>query len=252
MSGGPGRPWPDHFSRQSADYRRYRPRYPQALFAWLASAAPARRTAWDCGTGNGQAAVGLAEHFERVVATDPSANQLAEAEPHAQVEYRSARAEDSGLEPASVDLVTVAQALHWFDLERFYAEVSRVLRPGGLIAVWCYGLMEIDPAVDPVIRHFYEDVVGPYWPPQRAHVESGYRELAFPFAPVAAPCFAMTADWSLEELAGYVATWSPTKIFQEQRGCDPLRDLNEPLSKAWGAAERRRVVWPLHVRAGRR
>jgi SAM-dependent methyltransferase len=252
MSDGPGRPWPDHFSRQAADYRRYRPRYPRALFQWLASISPARAVAWDCGTGNGQAATGLAEDFDRVFATDPSTNQLAEAEPHPRVEYRCAPAEASGLEGAAVDLAVVAQALHWFDLSRFYAEASRVLRPGGLLAVWCYGLMEIEPAVDRVVRHFYEDVVGPYWPPQRRHIETGYRSLPFPFPELVPPRFAMTAEWSLDELAGYVATWSPIKIFQEQRGFDPLPELAGPLAKAWGPAERRTVVWPLHVRAGHR
>lgn len=187
MSDGAGRPWPDHFSTHSADYRRYRPHYPRVLFEWLAQASPARSAAWDCGTGNGQAAVALGELFERIVATDPSANQLAEADLHPRVEYRNARAEASGLTTASVDLVTVAQALHWFDLGLFYPEVSRVLRPGGLVAVWCYGLLEIEPSIDRIVGHFYENVVGPYWPPQRRHIESGYRELPFPFAAVVPP-----------------------------------------------------------------
>lgn len=253
MSNGPGRPWPDHFSAQSTDYRRYRPHYPRALFEWLANACAARDVAWDCGTGNGQAAMALAGQFAHVVATDPSANQLVEAEAHARVEYRNAPAEASGLAGGSVDCVTVAQALHWFELPRFYAEVSRVLRPGGVIAVWCYGLAKIDPGLDRVIGAFYEDVVGPYWPPQRSHVESGYRDLPFPFEEITPPSFTMTAEWTLAELTGYVATWSPIKIFEKSRGYDPLGELIPPLARAWGDPGRRRlVVWPLSVRGGRR
>ncbi len=244
--------WPDYFSQHSADYRRYRPRYPRALFEWLARTSPARGTAWDCGTGNGQAAVELGALFAHVIATDPSRNQLGEAEPHPHVEYRVAQAEDCGLEDVSVDLVTVAQALHWFDLARFHDEVRRVTKPGGVIAEWAYGLMDIAPEIDRVVRWFYEDVVGRYWPPQRRHIENGYRDLPFPFAPIEVPAFAMEAEWSLAEVAGYVATWSPIKIYQKERGEDPLALLREPLSAAWGdPARRRKVVWPLGVRAGR-
>lgn len=248
-----GDEWADHFSTGSVSYRRHRPRYPRALFEWLAATSPARDAAWDCGTGNGQAAVALGDFFTRVFATDRSASQLAAADRHPHVEYRAARAESSGLEGSSVDLVTVAQALHWFDLARFYDEVRRVLRRGGLIAIWCYGLMEIEPDVDRVVRAFYTEVVGPCWPPERRHIETGYRDLELPFPAVPAPPFTMTARWTLADLTGYVATWSATEIFRQQRGRDAMGELAAPLAAAWGdPGAARTVVWPLVVRAGRR
>ncbi len=157
----------DHFSAASADYARYRPDYPDRLFAYLADRAPGRRRAWDCATGNGQAARGLARHFAEVIATDASAQQIASAPPHRRVSYRVAPAEDSGLPDESVELITVAQALHWFDRPRFWPEARRVLVPRGVIAVWCYDLLSIDAEVDAVVGRLYRDVVGPYWPPER-------------------------------------------------------------------------------------
>ena len=163
----------DHFSTQADAYARYRPTYPDALYAWLASRVPARALAWDCGTGSGQAAVALAAHFTQVIASDPSREQIAHATAHARVRYFVASAEQPPAEAMGADLVTVAQALHWFDLERFYPALERVLSPGGLFAVWGYGLMRITPQVDAVVTHYYTDVVGPYWPPDRCHIESG-------------------------------------------------------------------------------
>ena len=177
----------DHFSAHASAYARYRPRYPEALFAYLASLCPAHDLAWDCATGNGQAARSLTEHFARVVATDASADQLAHAAPHEQITYHVAPAAQSPLASHSADLVTVAQALHWLDLDAFYAEVRRVLKPGGVLAVWTYGLLRINPAVDAVIQRLYTDIVGAYWPPERRHVEDGYRALAFPFDAIEPP-----------------------------------------------------------------
>jgi SAM-dependent methyltransferase len=242
-----------HFEQSPADYKRHRPTYPAALFRHLASLAPAHDVAWDCGTGNGQAALALAGTFRRVIASDASARQLAEATPHARVAYRVAPAEASGLDRDSVDLVTVAQALHWFDLARFYPEVERVVRPGGVLAAWCYTLVRVTPDVDRVIERFYGDVVGPYWPKQRAHVESAYRDLPFPFPPLPSPpALAMALEWRLDDLLGYVRTWSPVKIFAAERRYDPVRDLAPRLEAAWGRRETRRTVrWPLHFRIGR-
>jgi ubiquinone/menaquinone biosynthesis C-methylase UbiE len=242
-----------HFERSSADYKRCRPTYPQALFTYLGSLPPATDLAWDAGTGNGQAAVGLAGVFRRVVATDASAQQLGEATPHSGVSYRVASAEESGLAAASVDLVTVAQALHWFDLDRFYAEVERVAKPGGVLAVWCYTLIRVSPEVDRAIEQFYYDVVGPYWPKQRLHVEAAYRDLPFPFPELPPPpAFAMELEWDLPDLIGYVQTWSPVQIFADERGYDPVAELAPKLAAAWGRPDERRTVrWPLHFRIGR-
>lgn len=239
------------FARQAASYARYRPRYPDALFAFLAEAAPARTRAWDCGTGSGQAAVSLAAHFAHVIATDASAEQLAHATPHPRVEYRVAPAEASGLDMDSVDLVTVAQALHWFDFHGFYAEVRRVLRPGGLLAAWCYYLNQITPAIDSVLRHYYHEVVGPYWSPRVQHVQARYKTLPFPFEEIAAPTFVGETTWTLADALGYLESWSARQEYLRVRGADPLDEIREALAAAWGDAARPRPVrWPLSMRLG--
>lgn len=242
----------DHFSGHAAQYAQFRPQYPEALFEWLASLTVSHDHAWDCGTGNGQAACGLARWYARVTATDASAGQIESAEPCERVTYRVAKAEGSGIEPDSVDLVTVAQALHWFDLDQFYAEVRRVVRPGGVFAGWCYGLSRITPAVDAVIQHLYTDIVGENWPPERRFIEEQYHTLAMPFPEIAAPAFAMTANWSLPALLGYLGTWSAVQAYRRKSGTDPLELVANDLAAAWGAADSsRRIDWPLSFRVGR-
>jgi SAM-dependent methyltransferase len=242
----------DHFSEQAPDYARFRPHYPAELFVWLAEIAPGRDTAWDCGTGSGQAAIGLAAHFERVIATDPSRRQLAHAVPHPRVDYRLAAAEVSHLDTASIDLVTVAQALHWFDLERFYAEARRVLKPGGAIAVWTYTLLDADAGIDELLMDFYRNVIGPYWPPQRRMVDDRYRSLPFPFQPIASPAFEIRTEWSRNDLLGYLGTWSATRAFVRARGYDPRLEFARRLEPLWpDPAQRKTLRWPLHLRVGR-
>ncbi len=240
----------DHFSHGSEHYRRWRPRYPHELFAWLARVSPSTKFAWDNATGNGQAAIGLAEFFDRVAATDASAAQIAEAEPHARITYGVAPAEASPLDGGSVDLVTVAQALHWFDLARFHAEVRRVLRPGGVLAEWGYGLADIDPRIDVAMRRFANETVGPYWPPERAMIESGYEGVPFPFERITAPAFAMTARWDLDRLIAYLGTWSSVNGYRKAVGEDPLPTFREELAPLWGERERE-IRWPLLLRVGR-
>ncbi len=245
-------PFKDHFSTQATDYARFRPNYPAELFAWLAAVAPARNIAWDCGTGSGQAALGLAAHFERVIATDPSAGQLAHAQPHPRVEYRCAPAEASNLAAASVDLLTVAQAIHWFDLDRFFAEARRVLRPGGVIAAWTYTLLDVEAGIDDLLSDFYQNVVGPYWPPERRMVDDRYRSLPFPFEPVSAPAFAIRTEWCRDDLLGYLGTWSATRACMKATSSDPLAAFARRLAPLWpDPAQRKSLRWPLHLRVGR-
>lgn len=246
-------PFTDHFSTVAPAYAAARPTYPDALLAYVARCAPARRHAWDCGAGSGQATRALARHFDRVTASDASAAQLGQAPPVANVEYRVVPAERSGLPDGSVDLVTVAQALHWFDVPAFFAEAQRVLVPGGVVAVWCYGMLRVgDEAVDRVLSRFYTDTVGPYWPPERRLVESGYRTLAFPFDELRPPAFEMSAAWPLADLLAYVRTWSATGRYAQAHGRDPVAALGDQLAVHWGPAGRPRTVrWPLSLRVGR-
>jgi SAM-dependent methyltransferase len=240
----------DHFSTQAATYAKARPTYPASLFAELARLAPGRSLAWDAGTGNGQAAVALAAHFERVIATEPSTAQLAQATPHPGVVYHQSAEVAPMLADGSVDLVTVAQAVHWFDRPKFYAEVRRVLRPGGVIALWTYGLCEISPVIDAAVLRVYNGTLGQYWPPERHHPETGYRELDFDFAEEAFSPAAMELDWTLAEFAAYLRTWSAVVRFRAAQGYDPINELEKELAPLWGGGVRR-VRWPLAGRLGR-
>ncbi|HEY2773459.1 MAG TPA: class I SAM-dependent methyltransferase [Candidatus Binatia bacterium] len=242
--------WKDHFSHASDDYRRWRPRYPSELFEWLATSAPARELAWDCATGNGQAAEGLASCFAAVVATDASEAQIREAEPFDRVEYRIARAEQAPLEDGSVDVITVAQALHWFDIDRFHAEAARVLKPGGVIAEWGYGIADISTEIDRILRRFAGVTVGPYWPPERAMIDTAYAGVTFPFDTIDAPPFAMTARWSLDRFMSYLGTWSSVNGYRRSVGSDPLPEFREKLATLWGDGDRE-IRWPLILRVGR-
>jgi ubiquinone/menaquinone biosynthesis C-methylase UbiE len=242
----------DHFSDVAAKYGSFRPRYPDALFAHLAKISPAGATVWDCAAGNGQASESLAVHFPQVIATDASAQQIAAATPHPRIQYRVAPAEASGLPDASVGLVTVAQALHWFDLPRFYAEVGRVLVPGGVLAVWCYGILEIEgEAVHRLATDFYGQTLDAYWPPSRRLVEAGYKTLPFPFPELTTPRFKMETRWTLDQLLGYFSTWSATNAYIKTNGRNPLEPLAKNLAAVWGDPQTpRTVTWPLSLRLG--
>lgn len=243
----------DHFSRLAAQYSAFRPTYPTALFEYLAGLCRQRNAAWDCACGSGQASVALAPHFEHLIATDASAQQLAAAAPDRRITYRVATADRSGLEPGSVDLVTVAQALHWLDLEAFYSEVRRVLRPGGVLAVWCYGVLHVEGDVtDRLVQEFYTDITGPYWPPERRLVDEGYRGLSFPFAELDPPPFRMQMHWDRPHLLGYLRTWSGTARYVEQVGQDPVVELERRIAADWADPRSPRLMtWPLALRVGR-
>ncbi|OLP20386.1 SAM-dependent methyltransferase [Leptolyngbya sp. 'hensonii'] len=242
----------DHFSGVAAQYARFRPRYPADLFAYLASLISTPTLAWDCATGTGQAAIALAEYFPQVIATDASAEQITHADPHSQVDYRVAPAEQSGLNSGSVDLITVAQALHWFNLPAFYAEAKRVLRPAGVLAIWCYGHLEIPGDIlQQIADTFYNETVGPYWPPERRIVEAGYRTLEFPFIEIETPGFAIESLLTLTQLTGYLSTWSATQRYVKATGQNPIPTLTEELEPHWGnPGTPRPIRWPLSLRVG--
>jgi SAM-dependent methyltransferase len=242
----------DHFSSVADAYRTFRPDYPEALFEWLAKIAPRREAALDCGCGSGQAAMALARHFAQVYAVDPSAKQIDHAIRKENVVYRVAPAEATGLPGASQDLIIAAQAFHWFDLDLFYPEVRRLARGGAVFAAFTYGLMTVNQELDPIIRHLYHDLLGQYWPPERLHVESGYRTLPFPFHELVPPALAMTAHWRADHLLGYLSTWSAVKECKVRTGKDPLQGIDRQLREAWGDPEGIKCVsWPLVIRAGR-
>jgi len=224
------------FATVAREYANFRPGYPPGLFAWLAGAAPSLDAVWDCGCGSGQASVALAAHFQVVHATDVSAEQIGSARAHPRVKYSVAPAERSGLPTASVDLVTVAQSLHWFDVDAFYAEARRVARPGGLLAIWTYPRPQfVNPALDRIFFDFYSRVVGPYWPPDRRHVDAHYATLPFPFEKLPHPEFSLTLEWSQAQVMGYVSSWSATARYRKALGQDPLPLLADALAPAWPA-----------------
>lgn len=240
----------DHFSNQAAIYAQSRPTYPVALFDELARLAPSRSLAWDCGTGNGQAAVALAVHFQRVIATEPSETQLAAATPHARVVYLRSAELAPTVRAGTVDLVTAAQAAHWFDRPKFYAEVKRVLRPGGIVALWSYWLARVTPEIDRVIDRFYTETTGPFWPPERVHIENRYHDFEFPFTELHFPPLTITRDWTAEELTAFLASWSAVDRYRRARGEDPIPAVTSALRTAWGDGKRT-VSWEIFGRIGR-
>jgi SAM-dependent methyltransferase len=244
----------DHFSAVASKYAGFRPHYPAALFDYLATLAPRNSLVWDCACGNGQATIDLAARFERVIGTDASAEQIASATLHPKIEYRVATAESSGLANESIGLITVAQALHWFDFDRFFTEAKRILVRDGVLAAWAYGVNEVEGEdVNKLAQDYYENIVGPYWPPERHLVEERYRTIPFPFLEITPPTIHMETHWDLDALLGYFSTWSATNRFIKAKNYNPLEKLQRDLAGVWGERDRkRRVTWPLSVRVGRK
>jgi len=242
----------DHFSASARGYARFRPEYPDSLFRWLAEISPSRDRAWDAATGTGQAALGLAPYFLEVIATDASLEQIRHARAHSVVRYEVAPSEYVPIENATVDLVTVAQAVHWFDFDAFYSEVRRVARAGAVLAAASYGLARIEPGIDGVIDELYRGPLDQFWPPERVYVDEGYRTIPFPFDEIEAPDFVMTARWTLDHLLGYLGTWSAVSRAREQTGVDLLSAIKPELARLWEEPlEFRQVSWPLSLRVGR-
>ncbi|MDQ3851473.1 MAG: class I SAM-dependent methyltransferase [Thermoproteota archaeon] len=255
----------DLFSSYSKEYASSRPTYPRSLFGFLVGLVQYRNLAWDCATGNGQAAVFLSEYFEQVIASDASREQIENAQPKDNIRYEVFPAEKTALADNSVDLITIAQALHWFDLDDFYKEVKRVLRreedngsgsngSSGVIAAWAYGLHSISTEIDNITHLLYEDILGSYWPKERKIVENKYQEIPFPFQEIDTPVFQIELDWTLSELVGYLYTWSSVQKFIGENNSDPIKQVYDDLVAAWGDKNtwhKRRVVWPIYIRVGR-
>lgn len=241
----------DHFSKVAKAYAAVRPRYPDELYAFLAARAPARELAWDSATGNGQAAVGLARHVQHVIATDASAEQIAQAIADPRVDYRVARAEQSGLAAASIDLITVAQAAHWFDLDAFYGEVRRVARPNARIALWSYGYFVMSPEIDAVIDRFAEGTLRSYWPAESRVIRDRYRPLPFPFSEIETPGFYMQHSFTLDQLERYFRSWSGVQRYIDSESEDPIPAVMDELRSTWGDPyDTRTASFELYLRVG--
>jgi ubiquinone/menaquinone biosynthesis C-methylase UbiE len=242
----------DMFSARAKQYSRYRPEYPKELFAWIGTLTERHDAVWDCATGNGQAAKDLADIFDTVIATDASADQVANTVAKKGIQYRVANASMSGLADESVSMVTVAQALHWLDLDSFYPEVKRVLRSGGAFVVWGYGdpVMETED-LEQIVHNFNRGTIEKYWTPQRQLLLDRYTTLEFPFREIDTPRLDIECSWTLGELTGYMRTWSATANYVKANGSDPVEAVEAMLAEPWGDPERRRLIrWPLYIRAG--
>jgi ubiquinone/menaquinone biosynthesis C-methylase UbiE len=241
----------DHFSNQAATYRRFRPHYPKELFDFLASITPTKQSAWDCATGNGQAAVALADYFEKVTATDASEEQIKLAIEHSNVQYEVGTVENSELDDRSQDLITIANALHWFDIEPFFLEAQRVLKPKGVIAAWCYEAFNIDDSVSPSFDALYADLKS-FWPKQIKLVRDKYKTIDFPFEEIHTPNFEMKLEWDLTHCLGYIASWSAVQAYRKELGKDPIEKHFDSICDAWGDhTVKRTVTWQVHIRVGR-
>jgi ubiquinone/menaquinone biosynthesis C-methylase UbiE len=240
----------DNFSAQAKAYARFRPHYPDEMIRFIVSQCSGDETALDVATGNGQVAVALSAHFHRVFATDISAKQLENATRPDNVEYRMEPAESTSFEDRQFDLVTVAQAIHWFDFDQFYSEVYRILKPNGIVAVMGYGLLKTNPGTDIILDYFYNSVVGPYWDRQRRYIDEEYRTIPFPFDEIEAPGFENGFTWTFEELKGYLETWSAVQHYIKAKHNNPVSIVADALAASWERSDKR-VRFPLLLRLGK-
>lgn len=242
----------DLFSSSPALYFRYRPAYPVELFDFMLSVTAGREAALDSGTGNGQAAAGLSKHFKRVFATDISGAQLRHAIQKPNIEYRQESAEATSFPDECFDLAVAAQSVHWFDFIRYYAEMNRVLKPGGTMVIAGYSLFTADEAIDGIMRHFYRETVGPYWEKERKYIDEKYRTIPFPFEELPAPQISMQCRWTPEQLLGYLNTWSAVHAYKEKNNVNPVGLIAGKLMKDWGEEEQKTITFPLWIRAGKK
>lgn len=240
----------DNFSAQAAGYAKYRPQYPHSLFTYILGFVKDKTGAWDCGTGNGQSAKELSKYFTSVFATDISQKQLDNAYQAENIFYSLQPAEKTNFADASFDLITVSQALHWFNFDKFYAEVKRVAKPGAVIAVWTYSLLRICPPINAIIEDYHFNTLGNYWDEERKYVDDNYASIPFPFDEKRTPPFSIQLQWSLEDLEGYFYTWSALQKFITANNYSPVDALMEQIKPLWGNDEKREIVFPVHLRLG--
>ncbi len=242
----------DHFSGVSQGYKKYRPKYPMELYDEILRLVKDRNACWDCATGNGQAALELSKYFDYVYATDVSQNQLAEAQQRENIKYSIQRAEKTDFVDDQFDLITVAQAIHWFDLQAFENEVQRVIKPNGILAFWAYGLMKIDSQIDDVIDDFYVHKIGVYWNVERKHVDEEYQSINLGFEKIKSDGnFAITVEWSVRELEGYLNTWSSVKNYRQINNHNPVDEFIDLLRSQWTPNTKKRISFPVFLKTAR-
>ncbi len=242
----------DHFSKQAEMYLKARPTYPEELFTYLSEQAPANNLCWDCATGNGQAAISLAEHFKKIIATDGSEQQIKNAQKRDNIEYRVSTAEESGLPDHSVDLITVATAAHWFNHDAFYKEAKRVAMPNGLLAIWTYSEAKINPAIDELMEWFMYDFLYDYWPEGRWYVRNKYQTLPFPYKPIDTPDFYCRMQWNKQQWLNYIMSWSAYNNYTTKNNSEPIAEVLLPrLNPLWKDNEIRAIEWQLHLKCAR-
>lgn len=242
----------DYFSTQAEEYAKYRPKYPPELFEYLAALVNEHKTAWDSATGSGQAAQGLTGYFEKIIATDASEAQLKHAHAHKKIDYRVAVSEDSKIESDSIDLITVATAIHWINTDKFFPEVKRVAKPGAVIAIWTYADSEITNDINRIMKRYSKEIIGKHWPPENTKAWNFEEMTPFPFERIKTPDFKIENNWSLKEFLNYLYTWSATQNYIRNTGVNPLEELHDKLEKLWGGEDNhRKISWKLHIKAGR-
>lgn len=241
----------DNFSTQAAEYAIYRPTYPKELYDYIFSLVKSKKAAWDCATGNGQVARELVLHFEGVYATDISKKQIEQALKLPNIVYQVESSDKVNVENDSFDLITVAQAIHWFNFDTFYSEVRRTLKPDGILAVIGYGIMNIDKKVDKAVHKLYEDFLGKYWDPERRYIEENYKTIPFPFEEIIAPHFQIKTHWNFNQLIGYLNTWSALQHYKNANERNPIEYMFTELKEAWGSDAEKEVRFPILLRVGK-